>query len=227
MGLQKNKSGVIKTEKIKENGVMKNKDIYLQKNENNLNVYTIGDRDIYLAGEIDTESVAEVNAKMIAALKNITAANGTYKGYSIGHVNIFIQSGGGSIHDMWGLIDFMLTYPIPIYTYAVGLTASAALSIFIAGSVRYVLPHTTLMYHDLSAGNSGKLQDIDEWKEYLKIEQKKIEDFVKTRTHMKPKQIKEIREKKKDFYIDAKQALELGFATHKFTCADWGNIIDG
>ena len=67
------------------------------------------------------------------------------------------------------------------------------------------------MYHDLSAGNSGKLQDIGEWKEYLEIEQKKIEDFIRTRTFMKAKQIREIREKKKDFYMDAKQAVALRF----------------
>ena len=219
-----NKDGVIKTEEIIVNGKVETKQIYLQKENEGLSVYAIGERDLYLAGDIDTGSVAEVNAKMIAALKNIKNANATFKGYEVGHINIFIQSGGGSIHDMWGLIDFMLTYPIPIYTYAVGLTASAALSIFIAGSVRYVFPHATLMYHDLSAANSGKLQDINEWKEYLQIEQKKIEDFVKTRTFMKQKQIKEIREKKQDFYMDAKKAVELGFATKQFECVDWGNI---
>ena len=31
MGLKKNKSGIIKTEKVEQNGVIKNKDIYLQK----------------------------------------------------------------------------------------------------------------------------------------------------------------------------------------------------
>lgn len=218
-------NGVIRTEETNCNGKKEIKKIYLQRESDNLSVYTIGDRNLYLAGEIDTGSVAEVNAKMIAALKNIKNANSTFKGYEIGNINIFIQSGGGSIHDMWGLIDFMLTYPIPIYTYAVGLTASAALSIFIAGSVRYVFPHATLMYHDLSAANSGKLQDINEWKEYLQLEQNKIEEFVRARTFMKQKQIKEIREKKKDFYMDAKQAIELGFATKQFEPSDWGFII--
>ena len=217
--------GVIKTEEVIQNNKKELKKIYLQKENEALTVYAIGDRDLYLAGEIDTGSVAEVNSKMIAALKNIKNANATFKGYDVGHINIFIQSGGGSIHDMWGLVDFMMTYPIPIYTYAVGLTASAALTIFLAGSLRFVFPHTTLMYHDLSAGNSGKLQDINEWKEYLQIEQTKIENFVKTRTFMKQKQIKEIREKKKDFYMDAKQAVDLGFATKIFECVDWGNII--
>ena len=46
----------------------------LKKENENLSVYTIGERDIYLAGDIDTNSVAEVNAKMIAALKNIKNA---------------------------------------------------------------------------------------------------------------------------------------------------------
>lgn len=205
--------------------VEKKKEVYLSKENEGLSVYTIGDRNIYLAGDIDTGSVSEVNTKMIAALTNLTAQAAAFRDYDIGHINIFIQSGGGAIHDMWGLIDMMLSSPIPIYTYAIGLAASAALKIFLAGSVRYVLPHATLMYHDLSAGNNGKLQDIEEWKDYLKIEQQKIEDYVKTRTFMKTKQLKEIREKKLDFYMDADKAIELGFATNKFGCSDWGDIL--
>ena len=202
-----------------------NKEVYLSRENEGLSVYTIGDRNIYLAGDIDTGSVSEVNTKMIAALNNITSQAAVFRDYDIGHINIFIQSGGGSIHDMWGLVDMMLSSPIPIYTYAVGLTASAALKIFLAGSVRYVFPHATLMYHDLSAANNGKLQDLEEWKDYLKIEQTKIEEFVKTRTFMKAKQLREIREKKLDFYMNADQAVDLGFATNKFDCASWGDIL--
>ena len=65
------------------------------------------------------------------------------------------------------------------------------------------------MYHDLSAGNNGKLQDLEEWKSYLQKEQQKIEDYVKQRTNMKAKQLKEIREKKIDFYMDADEAINL------------------
>ena len=204
-----NDNGVIKTEKIQYGNELKTKKTYLLKNENGLTVYTIGDRNIYLAGDITTESISEVNTKLIAALTNITHDASILRNYDPSHINIHIQSGGGSIHDMWGLIDYMLTSPIPIYTYAVGLTASAALKIFLAGSVRYVFPHTTLMYHDLSAGNNGKLQDLEEWKSYLQKEQQKIEEYVKQRTNMKTKQLKEIREKKIDFYMDANEAIEL------------------
>jgi len=191
-----------------------------------LSVYTVGDRNIYLAGDISPESTSEAATKLIAAITNITAQAMILREAEIGHINMFIQSGGGTIHDMWGLIDFMLTSPIPIYTYSVGLTASAALKIFLAGSVRYVMPNSMLMYHELAAGTSGKLEGISEWKDYLEKEQKKIEEYVKNRTFMKTKQIKDIREKKKDFYMGADEAIELGFATHKFEPKDWGCIIN-
>ena len=38
---------------------------------------------------------------------------------------------------------------------------------------------------------------------------KLIEEYVKQRTNMKTKQLKEIREKKIDFYMDANEAIEL------------------
>ena len=189
-----------------------------------LSVYTVGDRNIYLAGDISPESTSEAATKLIAAITNISSQAMILRDAEIGHINMYIQSGGGTIHDMWGLIDFMLTSPIPIYTYSVGLTASAALKIFLAGSVRYVMPHSMLMYHELAAGTSGKLEGISEWKDYLEKEQQKIEEYVKSRTFMKAKQIREIREKKKDFYMGADEAIELGFATHKFECPNWGNI---
>lgn len=195
--------------------------------EENANVYTIGDRNIYLSGEINTKSTSEVITKLMATITNITNQTSLIRDYEVGHINIFIQSQGGSIHDMWALIDLMMSSPVPIYTYAVGLTASAALKIFLAGAVRFVLPNSVLMYHELSAGNSGKLQNVAEWQDYLKKEQEKVEEFVKMRTHLKPKKLKEIKEKKLDYYIYPDEAIELGFATNKFECKDWGDIIHG
>lgn len=195
--------------------------------EENANVYTIGDRNIYLSGEINTKSTSEVITKLIATITNITNQARVIRDYEVGHINIFIQSQGGSIHDMWALIDLMMSSPVPIYTYAVGLTASAALKIFLAGAVRFVLPNSVLMYHELSAGNSGKLQNVAEWQDYLEKEQEKVEKFVKMRTHLKPKKLKEIKEKKLDYYIYPDEAIELGFATDKFECPDWGEIIHG
>lgn len=195
--------------------------------EENTNVYTIGDRNIYLSGEINTKSTSEVITKLMATITNITNQARVIRDYEVGHINIFIQSQGGSIHDMWALIDLMMSSPVPIYTYAVGLTASAALKIFLAGAVRFVLPNSVLMYHELSAGNSGKLQNVTEWQDYLEKEQEKVENFVKMRTHLKPKKLKEIKEKKLDYYIYPDEAIELGFATDKFECPDWGEIIHG
>lgn len=195
--------------------------------EENTNVYTIGDRNIYLSGEINTKSTSEVITKLMATITNITNQASLIRDYEIGHINIFIQSQGGLIHDMWALIDLMMSSPIPIYTYAVGLTASAALKIFLAGAVRFVMPNSVLMYHELSAGNSGKLQNVTEWQDYLEKEQEKVEKFVKMRTHLKSKKLKEIKEKKLDYYIYPDEAIELGFATNKFECPDWGEIIHG
>ena len=46
----------------------------------------------------------------------------------------------------------------------------------------------------------------------LKIEQEAIEDYVASRTKISKKELKKIRETKKDFYIRADKAIELGVA---------------
>ena len=195
--------------------------------EENSNVYTIGGRNIYISGKINSDTTSKASIKLMEAIINISNQASVVRDFEVGHINIFIQSPGGSVHDMWGLIDLMLSSPIPIYTYAIGLAESAALMIFLAGSVRYVLPNTTLMYHEVSAGNKGKLQDVAEWHDYLAVEQEKLENFVKARTFIKPKLLKEIKEKKMDYYMQPKDAINLRFATDEFRCVDWSAILLG
>lgn len=65
-------------------------------------------------------------------------------------------------------------------------------------------------YHQLSSWIAGKYQDLVEERELIDTRQKEIEDYVADRTNMTKKLLKDIKIKKKDFYIRAEDAIEYG-----------------
>ena len=132
------------------------------------------------------------------------------KDYKREPIKLYINSYGGSVYDMWGLIDVILNSKTPIYTYCTGYAMSAAFKIFLAGHKRYCYKHSTFMYHQMSCRLSGKLQDIEEDREEMDDQNTQIEEYVIDRTNLTKDDIKEIREKRKDFYIHSDKAVKYG-----------------
>ena len=66
------------------------------------------------------------------------------------------------------------------------------------------------MYHQMSCKLSGKLQNVEEDRKEMGDQNTKIEEYVIDRTNLTKDDIKEIREKKKDFYIHSNEAVKYG-----------------
>lgn len=189
------------------------------------NVYAIGERTIYISGEINECNVSQVNAKLIEFITNILVYQNSIKNAKVGHINLCIESTGGNVDDMWALIDLILTSPVPIYTYAFGVVSSSALMIFLSGNRRFVSPHTTLMLHELScAFHSNKTNAIQEWSKMITNEQDKMDNLILCKTKLTKKKLKEIKARKQDYYFSAKEAVELSFADAIFMPTDWTYI---
>lgn len=190
-----------------------------------LNVNVIGNRTIYFCGDVTENSISRINTELIKMITMIINQAKLIKDFEPGHINLIIESAGGNVADMWALIDLMIKSPIPIYTYALGNVYSAALIIFIAGSVRYVASHTELMYHEASSSAIGKMSEINETTENGKKTQQIIDDFVVHRTKLKKKKLDEIKKTKTDYFFYKKEALELGVATNEFDMKDWAELM--
>lgn len=194
-------------------------------NLNVFNVNVIGERSIYFSGEIDSASISRANCELLKMIHKIVTQAKLIKNFEPGHINLFIESFGGSLDDSWAIIDVILKSPIPIYTYAMGMAESGGLKMFLAGDKRYVMDHSLLMFHELSAYSEGKFADIHEYHEYLAKEQEKIDKYILERTKMKKKQLEDIKKSKEDFYMNPKEAIDLGFATDIFSFDNWDDII--
>jgi ATP-dependent Clp protease protease subunit len=128
-------------------------------------------------------------------------------------INIYIDSFGGAVYDMWALIDIIQHSKAPVYTYSIGKTMSAGFQIFLAGEKRFVAPHATLLYHQVSSWTSGSLQEMLEDMEEVKRLQTSIEQYVKERTGITESELVSWRENKKNVFFTADDAIKRGIAT--------------
>lgn len=121
---------------------------------------------------------------------------------------IYIMSDGGYMCYMWAMLDAMLTSKTPIITVNLGVAASAASLIYLAGSKRYMMPTANVIIHEGStelAGDANKVMDAI--KNY-DSELAKMKSFILSRSNIPPRVLNKRR--KDDWYIDAKTCLEYG-----------------
>lgn len=168
-------------------------------------------RIFYINNDID-ETLGELCFDLLCLIHEDDEKEKKEKGFKRKPIKLYVQSYGGDIYSMWALIDIILSSKTPVHTYCTGYAMSAGFKIFLAGEKRFISKHAVLMYHQLSGWNWGKYKDLKENLDDLKIDQEAIEDYVASRTKISKKELKKIRETKKDFYIRADKAIELGVA---------------
>ena len=126
-------------------------------------------------------------------------------------IHFYINSVGGDAFDCFGMVDFIRNTKTPIWGYTYKAFSSAFI-IFEVCDRRFMYPNGTLIYHQLQTGSMGAVQDVfEDVNEGLKI-QERVEKLTLECTNITPEKLREIRERKIDWHIDAKTALELGIA---------------
>ena len=134
---------------------------------------------------------------------------------------IAIHSGGGSVMDGWktvGHIMQMQQYGIVVETRVLGISASAAVFIMVAGDIghRYVNPHAELMIHKVMTFSMFDMKTPDsshDQTETLKHFQANINEWIVSRSKMTLKQLEECMFKR-DYWFNGKKAVEFGLADH-------------
>ena len=167
-------------------------------------------RIFYLSDYVDNSSIGQLCCSLIFQLQEDDKKEAKEKDFQREPIKLYINSYGGSVYDMWALIDIIINSKTPIHTYCTGYAMSAAFKIFLAGHKRFCTKHATFMYHQMSYGKEGKYQDLVEDRVQTDYLQKIIEEYVIERTKLTQSDIDDIREKKKDFYIHPQDALKFG-----------------
>lgn len=77
-------------------------------------------------------------------------------------IHLYISSPGGDVYAGLAIYDTMQSVTPPVYTYAIGMTASMGTALLAAGAAnhRYALPHATIHMHPTSSGSQGYTEDV-------------------------------------------------------------------
>lgn len=128
-------------------------------------------------------------------------------------IKIIFNSPGGNVIDGLALYDYIKELQgsgIQINTHSIGMAASMGGILLQAGGVRSMGANAYLLIHEVSAGAGGKMTDLEDEIEFLKRLQDRLVNILGERSTMTTRQIK-TRWKRKDWWLGAAEALELGF----------------
>ena len=160
---------------------------------------------IFLSGEIDGGRADSVCEKIIEI--NV--------GRDVDQIQLLINSPGGHCSAGFAIIDLMDWSRLPIYTTGIGMVASMALAIFMAGQKghRVLTPRTSVLSHRFSAMSFGNHSEL--------VARRKEEDLLHQRlldhyqAHTNLKSADEVTDRlllEVDTWLSPAEAVEFGIA---------------
>ena len=160
---------------------------------------------IYLSGEID-DSMSESVCKEIIE-NNIKS--------EVDHIQMIINSSGGSCPAAFAIIDIMEWSRIPIYTTGIGMIASMGLLLFMSGAKgrRVITPRTSILSHRFSwirAGNHSQLlaNRKEEDMEHRRI----IDHYIRYTSVGSQKELEEYLLRDVDTWLSPEETVKYGIA---------------
>ena len=155
-------------------------------------------------GDIDGESVNE----LIEIIYDINEEDA--KKTQKEPIKLIINSFGGELYSGLALVDVIDNSLTPVHTICHGSAMSMALVVFAAGHHRIASKYATFMYHEASYPTEGKVmhhkQEIKETERTDKI----CDDYLLSKTKFTSKQLKDVRDKRSEWYFDVKTAMKHG-----------------
>tara|TARA_R110001592_G_scaffold153282_10_gene381625 strand:- start:100 stop:648 length:549 start_codon:yes stop_codon:yes gene_type:complete len=166
------------------------------------------ERNLYIS-EIDPSACMEIIQEIHKINAFDTKNEAIYANYKRSPIQVQINSYGGSIYDGIAVCDAMEKSETPIYTH-VSHAMSMGFVISLFGHHRTCSKYATYMWHSMSSGIIGKLQDMEEDMEENNRLQEVMNVITLERTKMKKTQLTKIVKAKRDNYITAEDALKMG-----------------
>jgi len=172
------------------------------------------ERNLYLQKQVDQASMGDLTQKIIEINEDDARLKKLYDVYGIEYkpkpIKIYIDSYGGQIYQCFGLLGVMEKSKTPVHTIVTGCAMSCGFMILISGHKRFAYKLSTPLYHQVSTTKSGTLKEIEEEIIETKRLQETIEEITLERTKITKKKLKEIYDGKVDWFMSAKEAVELG-----------------
>lgn len=174
----------------------------------------ISERNLYLCKGVTQESIEEITKNIIKINEEDEQYGRLYEFYGFPYnrlpIKIYLDTYGGFVYQCFGLLSVIERSKTPVHTIVTGCAMSCGFMILISGHERYAHKLSTPLYHQVSTGFVGKVADLkEEWIEAQRL-QKMIEDIVVKKTKITRQKLKDIYDRKVDWFMNAQTAKKLG-----------------
>lgn len=167
----------------------------------------LGKRQLELMTSVNAESCAVVIRDLLYLQREDPTAP----------ITLYINSLGGEVQSGLALYDVMQAVSCPIRTVCLGMAASMAALLFIAGDDRDILPHSRVMIHDplISAGAGGNALSVKARADDLMRIRDITAGVIARHSGMPIERVFELTAT--DTYFEAEEAVEVGLADRIIT----------
>ena len=165
------------------------------------------DRIIFLGEDVNPSTASVVVAQLLHLANEDPKAD----------ISLYINSPGGSVSDGLAIYDTMQFIAPDVATYGIGLQASMGAFLLSSGAKgkRFLLPNSRVMIHQPSSGTQGMVTDQEiSLREAIRLKELLAEITAKN-SGQKIAKVKADMER--DFWMNAKEAVEYGIADKVIT----------
>jgi len=177
--------------------------LYTEVTEQLTTLIDFNDSVIYLNDDVTGTTLVDLMIKIRAILNNREEGN-------TDPINLIINSNGGDVYDMLGIIDYIETLDIKVNTICRGRAFSAAAVILACGTgTRMVSKRSCVMFHESSSYLDGvKMSDMTAYINNLKLIEDDVCEVLAKRTKKPAEWWRQ--QQKTDLFLTANQLLEFG-----------------
>ena len=135
------------------------------------------------------------------------------KNISVDPIQFHLCTSGGSCYDGLALYDTIASSRTPVEIICEGKVMSMGVVVTLAAKVRKAHANTTFMIHQAAGLLFGNVQEMEESLEEIRRINDILFGIITSKTSIKQETLNELIEHKRDWYLTAQQALELGIIT--------------
>jgi ATP-dependent Clp protease protease subunit len=128
-------------------------------------------------------------------------------------IEFFLSTYGGACYDGLALHDVLESSNTPIEVICTGKIMSMGVIVALGAKVRKAYRNTTFMIHQVSGLSFGTLREMEDTVAEASRINKILFNIIKSKTKVTEDQLNEVLQKKKDWFMTAEEALELGVLT--------------
>jgi len=131
----------------------------------------------------------------------------------VGGIEVLLDSPGGSVSDGLTIYDALRNHPAKVTTNVIGVAASMASVLMLAGDVRQIAENGRVMVHRATGSVNGTHEEMTRYAEILKQNEDRIVEIYTARTAQTEKAMRTMMNTMVGTWLFGQQAVDKGFAT--------------